>query len=350
MKSEIYEIELISGLEAFVERELTTVLGRNRFRLLSYPRDGRLTIRFRGAEDNLSGLTTAVAVHALHTFNVPRPKALLGHQHLSRLFAIIRSVVGSKPDGTFTTFKISAAGIDSPVFRRLANEITNECGLVESTQSAHLLLGVRPVVKSSGWDITVRLTSMPLSARPWRVCNRPDALNATIAKAMIMLADPTDTGCFVNLGCGSGTLLAERLLQTPSSGVFGFDIDPGAIACAELNLSAAKVRDRAMLSVGDLCAVPMSDQSADAIVADLPFGMVKGTDVGLSRLYDAALSESVRLLSTGGAFVVMTARRTLFEETLERFQDQMERTAEVPLSVSFKRGYLKPSIYMLRRL
>ena len=94
----------------------------------------------------------------------------------------------------------------------------------------------------------------------------------------------------------------------------------------------------------------MSDQSADAIVADLPFGMVKGTDVGLSRLYDAALSESVRLLSTGGAFVVMTARRTLFEETLERFKDQMERTAEVPLSVSFKRGYLKPSIYMLRRL
>ena len=102
------------------------------------------------------------------------------------------------------------------MFRRLANEITNECGLVESTQSAHLLLGVSPLVKSSGWDLTVRLTSMPLSARPWRVCNRPDALNATIAKAMIMLADPTDTGCFVNLGCGSGTLLAEQLLQTPS--------------------------------------------------------------------------------------------------------------------------------------
>ena len=278
-----------------------------------------------------------------------RDRALLGHQHLTRLFAVIQSVVGSEPGGSFRTFKISAAGSDSAVFRRLADEIRDKCALTESTASAHLVLAVRRAA-GSGWEITVRLTSMPLSARSWRVCNRPDALNATIAKAMIMLAAPTDSGCFVNLGCGSGTLVAERLLQEPSSGALGFDIDPDAIGCAERNLSAAKVRDRAMLSVGDLRNVPMADQSVDTIVADLPFGMVKGTDVGLSGLYEAALRESVRLLGTGDAFVVMTARRKLFEETLERFQGQMERTAEVPLSVSFKQGYLKPSIYMLRRL
>jgi len=349
VRSEIYEIELIPGLEAFVERELTTLLGRGGFRLLAYPRDGRLTIRFRGPEKRLSTLTTAVAVHAVHTFNIPRPKALLGHQHLTRLFAVIQSVVGSEPGGSFRTFKISAAGSDSAVFRRLADEIQDKCALTESTASAHLVLAVRRAA-GSGWEITVRLTSMPLSARSWRVCNRPDALNATIAKAMIMLAAPTDSGCFVNLGCGSGTLVAERLLQEPSSGALGFDIDPDAIGCAERNLSAAKVRDRAMLSVGDLRNVPMADQSVDTIVADLPFGMLKGTDVGLSGLYEAALRESVRLLGTGDAFVVMTARRKLFEETLERFQGQMERTAEVPLSISFKQGYLKPSIYMLRRL
>ena len=350
MRSEIYEIELIPGLEAFVERELTTLLGRGGFRLLAYPRDGRLTIRFRGPEERLSTLTTAVAVHAVHTFNIPRPKALLGHQHLTRLFAVIQSVVGSEPEGTFRTFKISAAGSDSAVFRRLADEIQDKCALTESTASAHLVLAVRRAVTGSGWEITIRLTSMPLSARSWRVCNRPDALNATIAKAMIMLAAPTDNGCFVNLGCGSGTLVAERLLQQPSSGALGFDIDPDAIECAEHNLSAAKVRDRAMLAVGDLRNVPMADQSVDTIVADLPFGMVKDTDVGLPGLYDGALSESVRLLGSGDPFVVMTARRKLFEETLERFQGQMERTAEVPLSVSFKQGYLKPSIYMLRRL
>ena len=163
MRSETYEIELIPGLEAFVERELVTLLGRARFRLLGYPRDGRLTIRFRGPEDRLCGLTTVVAVHAVHTFDVPRPKALLGHQHLARLFAVIESLVASKPDGTFKTFRISAAGSDSAVFRRLADEISNKSGLTESTGSAHLLLGVRRVIGGNGWDITVRLTSMPLS-------------------------------------------------------------------------------------------------------------------------------------------------------------------------------------------
>ena len=32
-----------------------------------------------------------------------------------------------------------------------------------------------------GWEVLVRLTPRPLTARPWRVCNWPGALNAVVA-------------------------------------------------------------------------------------------------------------------------------------------------------------------------
>jgi tRNA G10 N-methylase Trm11 len=95
---------------------------------------------------------------------------------------------------------------------------------------------------------------------------------------------------------------------------------------------------------------PLPSESFDTVVADLPFGMVKGTDANLDELYTGALAEAARLAAPGGAFVVITARRRLFEDTLERFTNRWERTAEVPLSVSFRRGYIKPSVYLLRRV
>ena len=41
-----------------------------------------------------------------------------------------------------------------------------------------------------GWEALVRLTPRPLSARPWRVCNLPGALDATAAHAMARLSAP----------------------------------------------------------------------------------------------------------------------------------------------------------------
>ena len=77
--------------------------------------------------------------------------------------------------------------------------------------------------------------------------------------------------------------------------------------------------------------------------------MVKGTRVDLDSVYADAFSESARLAGPRGAFVVITARRRLFESTFMHFADQWERTMEVPLNVSFDQGYIKPSIYVMRR-
>ncbi len=345
-----YEIELIAGLERFVDDELANKLGRRGYRIAGYPRDGRMFMKYSGPVDSLLSLRTVVAVHLVERFDVPRPKALLGHEHLTRMIAVIREIVRLHPTGTFETFRVSAAGADSSTFQRLRSEIASALGLKDQSDEGHLQLAVRRPQSGTGWEVLIRLTPMPLSARAWRVCNRVDALNATIAHAMIMLAGPQDEERFLNLGCGSGTLLLERMGAGPVASIVGVDIDPEALVCTEKNLNAAGLRADVELVHADMQKIPMASESFDTVVADLPFGMVKGTNVDLDKLYNGTLWEAARLTVPGGAFVVITARRNLFEKTLERFADRWERTAEVPLSVSFSRGYIKPSVYLLRRV
>ena len=345
-----YEVELITGLERFVDDELGERLGRRAYRLTGYPKEGRMSIRYSGPAERLLGLRSAVAVHLVERFDIPRPKALLGHEYFSRLVTTIRGVIGLHAAGTFKTFRLSAAGAESTTMRRLRSEIGAAIRLDEQSDEAHLNLSFRRSASGGGWEALVRLTPMPLSARAWRVCNRPDALNATVAHAMTTLPGHSHSDRFLNLGCGSGTLLAERLAAGPAATVVGLDIDPEALTCAERNLSAAGVRREVDLILGDLYSPPLPDGSFDAVVADLPFGMLANTDIGLDRLYEAALSEAARLVVQNGAFTVITARRRLFEDTLARNAALWRPTAEVPLRVSFHRGYIAPSVYLLRRV
>ena len=344
-----YEVELITGLERFVDDELAETLGKRAYRLAGYPKEGRMSFRYPGPVEGLMALRSAVAVHLVERFDIPRPKALLGHQHFSRLVTAIRTAIGLHPAGTFKTFRVSAAGTESTTMRRLRSEIGAAIRLDEQTDEAHLNLSVRRSVSGGGWEALVRLTPMPLSARAWRVCNRPDALNATVAHAMIALPDHSETDRFLNIGCGSGTLLVERLAAGPAASVIGLDLDPEAISCSERNLSAAGVRREVDLILGDIHSPPLPDAPFDTAVADLPFGLLANTDAGLDKLYEAALRETARLVVQGGAFTVITARRRLFEDTLARHTDRWRRTAEVPLRISFHRGYIAPSIYLLRR-
>lgn len=345
-----YEIELIPGLERFVDDELAITLGRRAYRLTGYPKEGRMSIRYAGPVERLMGLRTSVAAHLVLRFDVPRPKALLGHQHFTRLVGAITEVIALHPTNTFTTFRVSAAGTESATMRRLRGEIGAATRLDEQADEAHLNLAIRRSSSGDGWEVLVRLSPMPLSARTWRVCNRPDALNATIAHAMVTLPGHSGDDRFLNLGCGSGTLLAERAAAGPFARAVGLDIDEEAIACAQKNLSAAGALHRIELLRGDINSPPLPDRSFDAAVADLPFGMLANTDVDLDNLYEAALREAARLVVEDGAFTVITARRRLFEDSLDRHAESWRRTAEVPLRVSFHRGYIAPSIYLLRRV
>src|SRR5579884_2660431 len=112
-----YDVEVIPGLEEPAERELRARLGG--VEVIGRPREGRIAIRYRGSLRKLNALRSVVAVYALRRFAVPRPRALLGHESFQGVLALVGSVIAAWPPGSFRTFRVSAAGADSPTFTRL---------------------------------------------------------------------------------------------------------------------------------------------------------------------------------------------------------------------------------------
>ena len=296
-----YEAETIFGLEGPAEEELRSRLGKSA-RLLGRPAAGRVAFAYVGPDASLDTLRSVVAVHRVEAFPVPRPKALLGHEHLTRMVATLHGVMARQPRGAFRTFRVSAAGADSPVFERLKEEIARQTGLSPGEHEADLALAVRPTPEGEGWQVLVRRTPRPLSARAWRVCNMPGALDATVAHVMVTLAGPRAEERFLNVACGSGTLLVERLALGPARAALGVDIAPRALACARENLAAAGSLDAVRLLRAGAGRLPLADASWDTMVADLPWALLVGTRRENEALYPALLAEAARVAAPGATW------------------------------------------------
>ena len=347
--SQRYEVETIVGLEEFARREIRQRLGKQARIAESQPLAGRIALTFDGDMRRFDALRTAAAVHRVETFAVPRPRALLGHQHLTRLLTAIRAVVNARPDGSFHTFRIAAAGAGSAVFARLRQEISAATALESTDAAAHLHIAVRRAPGApSGWQALIRATAMPLSARRWRVRDMPGALNANIAAAMVSLAHGGNTERMLNVCCGSGTLMIERLGMGRAAAVTGVDISADALQCADANLRAAGHRSSVTLLRADCGALPLRTASADAITADLPYGMLSGGG-NISALYRAALTESARVAAPNASLVLITTRR---RDLLAALDDARcwRMIESIPLSIPYRSGYIKPQIYRLQRL
>ena len=344
-----FEIEVIPGLEEFAIQEI-----RQRFRLRvepdRLPREGRLSLRAPADLKRLNQLRSVVAVYAVELFDLPRPKALLGHQNLERLLALAREIVAAWPAGTFRTFRISAAGADSLVFTRLKAEIASQLGLTSHDREGDLLLTFRrPPSGGSGWEILVRTSPRPLSARAWRVCDLPGALNASVASVMVSLAQPRDDEVFVNVCCGSATLMIERLNLAPAKLLIGYDIDPGALDCARANLRASGHSDAARLVRHDARQLPLPSGSVRIIVGDLPYGLLVGSGVENRILYPEILKEAARVAEPGASCVLITTQYRLMADTLQNLAEQWHCVRTLPIKIPFQSGFIAPSIYLLRR-
>ena len=331
-----YEVETLIGLEEFAERELRGALGES-LGPVGVWSEGRLPIGFSGDPRRFFGLRSAVAVHLVRTFDVARPRALLGHENLETLVDLLRHVRSLHPSSEFSTFRVSAAGADSAVFTRLKGSIADALGLAHFDAPADLQIAVRrPAEKQRGWQVLVRLTPRPLASRSWRVCDYPAALNAAIASVMVGLAGPSASHSFLNLCCGSGTLMIERLEHAPASSVVGVDISEGALACATDNIRAAGYGDKCTLIRGDAGHVPLPVASVHELVADLPYGMLADDDV--EGVYYAALREATRLAAPRARLVVVSVRKRLMESVLDRLRGEWVSLRKIPLRMPSKGG------------
>lgn len=332
------EAEVTEGLEFIAERELEVLHAR-----ILYKRRGEVGFLYSGDLHDLLKLRTIQAVSLVAHYDIPRPRALLSNVHLPRLLAQIEAIRQLHPRGDFYTLFVAAAGSDSSVMERIKAEITKHTGLKTEGEKGDLWLRIRPGA-NGGWETVTRISPRPLVTRSWRVCNLEGALNAATAHAMIMLTQPQPTDHFLNLGCGSGTLLIERLAHGHCKTALGIDHDLANLRCAQLNIDASGYADEVDVQIADMTRLPYTRASINALVADLPFGQLTGTHKGNTKLYPLALDEAGRVAKPGARFVLITHEVRLMEKLLhEHALWQVDQEIRVNL-----RG-LHPRIYVLVR-
>jgi tRNA (guanine6-N2)-methyltransferase len=337
--------DVVPGLKPWACQEIVRRFGR---RAILLPSDDpeAIYLRYTGDLHELFDLRMIVAVSLLEIFAVPRPRALLGHQHYHRLLEQIEQVRRLHPPRTFVGLRISAAGASSSVFSQLKAQLQSDTNLPADVENADLLLRVRPArYASSGWEVLLRLTPRPLATRGWRVYQMKGAMNATVAAAMVEMTDPHPDDRFLNLMCGSGTLLIERLLRGPAAVVVGCDLNSEALRGAQQNLEQSHTAGKVLLCQADATQLPFLPASFRVLCADVPWGQLTGSHETNRGLYPRLLTEAARLAEPSGIFALLTHEIALLESLLPTLASVWELQQEVKIL----QGGLHPRIYLLRR-
>ncbi len=348
-----YEAEHIDGLQELVEAELRA-LGVTLLpvvRAEGVPFVGGSGKRNRPAPNlvtdmRLRALRLPTAVYATLFFDIPRPKALLGHAHWQRLLAGITAVREAWPKNQFQTFRLSAAGQDTAVFQRFKTELARDSGLRLDEDEAQLFIRVRRTAKSEkrGWEVLIRLTPMPLATRPWRVVNYPGALNGPLCAALHELVGYHPTDRVLNLMCGSGSLLAERPHPAQTTHMLGLDISGEALDAARHNLVHLAPHLSGGLLQADARRLPLPDGSFDCLLADVPWGQLIGDTAVHDQLYPAVLAEAARVCAPHGRFGLIT-------QDSQRLERHLKQQAAWQLTKRLKinQGRVRPTIFVLRK-
>lgn len=345
---QLLEVTFLPGLADVVAEEITERLAPARPPWAVPGREDALFVAHHGPLARTLSLRTAVAVFLVLGFDVPRPKSLTSGEHLPRIVEAVRASVqlsGAR------SFRFEAAGHDSPVFQRLAVQLADATGLTHDDEAGEVVLRFRRTPgrsEDAGWDVLVRLGARPLSARAWRVSDFPGAVNATIAAAVVRLAglDPTDR--VVNLMCGSGTLLVERLLAGATASALGVDLAPDAVAATRENLAAAGTASRATVVMDDVRAPDAAwreDGPFDLVLADPPWGTLHGSHTASAALHADLLRVAHEVTAPGARLVVLTHEIKVMERCV-RDADALWRV-RTELRV-FAKGH-HPRIYLLDR-
>lgn len=342
-----YEAAVNDGLESFCYQELRHRFG-SQVRLL-HPVErylGSLQFTYGGNPAKLLQLKTVLSLFLVHQLPVPRPRALMGHQAFQYLVAQVQAVRKLMPKNAYETIYLAAAGSETRVMTRFIEEVAQSTGLQVASDEGDLLLRLRrPLDRpEKGWDVMIRMSPRPLSTREWRVCDYKGALNAAVAHVIAMATVPSPEDIFLNVACGSGSILIERAGLMPLKLAIGCDIDDEALRCARENVKAGHLAARVQLAPWDARALPLPDESVDVVCSDLPFGHYVGTHQSNIALYPELLAESARVLRPKGRCVFLTHEIRLMSSLLESSPDwQTERV--IPL----EQNGLHPRIFVLSK-
>lgn len=342
-KPHLFEAEVIPGLESRAIDELRRALQPNIDGIIKL-RAGFIRFRYRGRAQALRRLRSVIAIYQAHRFPIPRPKAFLGHQHKTRLTRILMDAsrsFASPPQ----TLGIGAAGLNSSVMRRLRQELAAALQLSPADDGkGALFMRMLPARDAPGWEVLVRISHKPNSARDYRVVNMPGSLNATAAYAMTAEGGLGENAVIVNLCSGTSTILIEHALTHPRHQLLAIDCMAAALDAGRQNTRASGLETRIQHIKADARRTPLPAQVADRLYADLPFGHHIGSHVENIKLYPAILDEAARLACPDAAFIVLSHEVKLLRQCLRPSPWRALNETRINL-----RG-LHPRLFVLRRI
>lgn len=340
---QLVELDILDGLQDIVLEELET-LPESSFRDIQFS-NAHMRFDYRGDLAWLLQLRSIIAAYQYLYFDVPRPKALLGHQHFSRIIDAAHTMMRMHGQGAFQTLRLSAAGEDSTVMLRLRDELAAQLGLQAHPDEGDLLLRLRRSSQKQGWELLLRLSPRPLATRSWRVCNLPGAMNASLAYAMVHVSQPQRSDRILNICCGSGTLLAERMDFAATYPAIGCDTNAEALHCAQANVAAAGHAAMLRLEPWDATALPLDTRSVNVILGDLPFGQLVGSHRENLRLYPRLLSEAARVAQPMARMVLLSHELRLLDAALA----DLSHLWAIRQIVGVRSGGMMPRIFVCER-
>jgi 23S rRNA G2445 N2-methylase RlmL len=162
----------------------------------------------------------------------------------------------------------------------------------------------------------VRLSDRTMRHRPYQVVSLPASLRPSVAAAMVWLTNPQPQEIFVDPMCGSGTILAERILAAPYQKVQGGDIAPQSVEASIKNLETL---DKPFtVQKWDACKLPLDAASVHKVSTNLPFGKQIGSPEAIRRLYPCFFKELSRVLLPGGIATVLSSEYDLVKNTIRQ--------------------------------
>ncbi len=158
---------------------------------------------------------------------------------------------------------------------------TEQLGLIKQASESHTLMS--QVEAKTALSVPDEYSTLACSyERRWQ-----QYLEVSTAHTLAAL-DPREGESILDAGCGTGLLLRRIAARDPSAHLVGIDLTLAMIRRADARLSE--------LMVGDVCHLPLADESLDAVVLASVLQYLPSLD--------CALSEVGRVLRRGGRVVI----------------------------------------------
>jgi len=162
----------------------------------------------------------------------------------------------------------------------------------------------------------LRLSDQSMRHRAYQRVHLPASLRPSVAAAMVWLTDPAPQDVFLEPMCGSGTIMAERVLGGSYRRVLGGDILWDRARASARNLGS--IGKPFTVCTWRACRLPLASGSVDAVSVNLPFGKQVGSRAEIEKLYPCFFAELERVLKPEGRAVVLSSEYELVKDVIRR--------------------------------